>query len=47
MRKKKIIYLEGKREQKRERHETADTDLLKMVPVEILLIFGNYFLHYN
>ena len=23
---------------------TADTDLLKMVPVEILLNFGNYFL---
>ena len=22
---------------------TADTDLLKMVPVEILLNFGNYF----
>ena len=36
-------YLEGKREQKRERHDTADTDLLKMVPVEILLFFGNYF----
>ena len=26
---------------------TADTDLLKMVPVGILLNFGNYFLHYN
>ena len=24
-------------------HITADTDLLKMVPVEILLNFGNYF----
>ena len=25
------------------KHNTADTDLLKMVPVEILLNIGNYF----